>query len=88
MGWREDFIDLCYCCTSDPATQGNMRSLVIPRLEEEAQRHRDCLAQRPAGESNEGWQFIESELSRLERAIASARIRCQTQPVQQELFAA
>ena len=88
MGWREDFIDLCYCCSSDPATQGNMRSLVIPRLEEEAQRHRECLTNMPAGATDEGWKYISNELNRLESAIASARTRCRTQPVQQELFAA
>lgn len=86
--WKEDFIDLCYCCSRDQATQGTMRSLVIPSLEEEAQKHRDCLAHKPAGDTHECWQIVENELNRLDRAIASARQRCQREPQQQQLFAA
>ncbi len=88
MCWKEDYIDLCYCCVSDPATLGNMRSLVIPSLEAEDQKHRDCLAHKPAGDTHECWRIVEAGLQRLEQAIASGRNRCQREPQQQQLFAA
>lgn len=86
--WKEDFIRLCYCCASDVATLWNMRSLVIPSLEDEAHKHRECLAHKSVGDMHQCWQLVESALSRLEQAISSGRKRAKPEPLQQQLFAA
>lgn len=86
MCWKTDFVDLCYCCVSDPSTLGNMRNIVIPAIQAEAVRYREAADALPSV-----WlirQELDTEATRLERAVSNARLRCQQQPVQQQLFAA
>lgn len=84
----DDYIRLCDVCAMDVATLWNMRNVVIPSLEREAQRYRDCIAERRPEDQGELWDGIEEYLQRLEQAIASGRKRCQREPQQQQLFAA
>ncbi|SHM78368.1 hypothetical protein SAMN05216288_4286 [Pseudomonas punonensis] len=86
MGWTEDYIDLCHCCVSDPATLANMRDIVIPSLQDLAERYRAAASECPSVFLD--WQYLDSKANRLELAIASGRLRCQRQPVQQQLFSA
>lgn len=86
MCWKEDFIDLCYCCVSDPATLATMKDLVIPAIQAEAERYRRAADDFPSVWLI--WQELDNETTRLERAVANARLRCRRQPVQQQLFAA
>ncbi|MFK4075178.1 hypothetical protein ACI2KX_15840 [Ectopseudomonas khazarica] len=84
----DDYIRLCGMCSLDVGTVWNMHNFVIPSLEREAERYRECLAAKPDGDTSEGWSAIESDLNRLEQAIANGRKRCQREPRQQQLFAA
>lgn len=84
----DDYIRLCDVCAMDVATLWNMRNLVIPSLELEAERYRECLAARGDEDKGEVWAGIEADLMRLEQAITSGRKRCRREPQQQQLFAA
>lgn len=86
MSWKEKYLDLCYCCASDPATTGNMLSVVVPALQEEAAKIRAALTDFPSVWMV--WQKLEQEAVELESAIANARQRCHRKPVQRQLFAA
>lgn len=84
----DDYIRLCDVCAMDVATLWNMRNLVIPSLEREADRYRECLAARRDEDTGAVWHGVEEDLRNLDQAIANGRKRCQREPQQQQLFAA
>lgn len=81
-----DYIRLCRECSFDISTMGNMRSIVIPTLQREAD------AFRAAANSISPLFLIRQDLEQaanvLESAIRTGIRRCSPQPSQQELFAA
>jgi len=81
-----DYIRLCFECSLDRTTVGNMKGMVIPRLRQEAESLRAAIAPVP-----KAWacrQDLEADAELLERAVRSGLARCQPLPEQQDLFAA
>ena len=81
-----DYIRLCFECSRDRTTLGNMRCIVIPCLQQEADSIRKAIAMVP-----QVWacrQELEADADLLERAVRSGFARCQPLPEQQDLFAA
>ncbi|WP_238935329.1 hypothetical protein [Pseudomonas typographi] len=81
-----DYIRLCFECSLDRTTLGNMRGMVIPSLQKEAESLRAAIAMVPPVWSCRQELTADAEL--LERAVRSGLARCQPLPEQQELFAA
>lgn len=81
-----EFIELCYCCNDDISTLGNMRNLVIPRLQQAASEIRQVVGDVPAVFLCRA--ELEADAEALEAAISAGIRRCQLQPIQQDLFAA
>jgi hypothetical protein len=81
-----DYIRLCFECSLDRTTVGNMKGMVIPRLQQEAVSLRAAIAMVPRVWSCR--QELEADAELLERAARSGLARCQPLPEQQELFAA
>ena len=78
-----DYIWLCRECSLDMSTLGNMRSIVIPALQSRAVEIRRAIGLVP-----QGCPELEQDADVLESAIRAGLQRCQSQPEQQELFAA
>lgn len=78
-----DYIWLCRECSLDRRTVGNMRSIVIPALQERAAELRRAVSLVP-----EACPELEQDAELLESAIRAGLQRCAPQPAQQELFAA
>ncbi|WP_313740502.1 hypothetical protein [Pseudomonas sp.] len=78
-----DYIWLCRNCSLDLRTVGNMRSIVIPALQERAANMRAVIATAP-----DCYADFEGELHLLESAAKAGLRRCASQPEQQQLFAA
>ncbi|MEG0968508.1 MAG: hypothetical protein RSG92_24380 [Pseudomonas sp.] len=84
--YLNDYIRLCYECSSDRRTVGNMLSLVIPEVQRRACEIRKALDLFPRVFLC--WQDLERDAIELEQAAVSGLVRCQFQPEQQQLFAA
>lgn len=80
------YIDLCFNCCFDISTLGNMRNLVIPRLQAEADELRAAVEMIPAVFLCR--QVLEEDVAVLESAVRAGLQRCAPQPQQQDLFAA
>ncbi|MEE4341438.1 hypothetical protein V2J66_07415 [Pseudomonas alliivorans] len=78
-----DYIRLCRECSLDLRTVGNMRSIVIPTLQNEAKAIRAAVRERSGD-----FQELEQDAELLESAVRAGLLRCQPEPVQQSLFAA
>lgn len=82
----KEYIELCFNCSFDISTVGNMRHLVIPRLQLEAEELRAAVEMIPSVFPCR--QVLEDDAEELELAVRSGLQRCTTRPVQHELFAA
>lgn len=78
-----DYIWLCRHCSLDLRTIGNMRSIVIPALQERSAGLRRAISLAPSCCAE-----LESDAELLESAARAGLQRCAPQPGQQELFAA
>lgn len=81
-----DYIRLCFECSLDRATVGNMKGMVIPSLQQKAESLRAAIALVPPVWSCR--QELEADAELLECAVRFGLARCQPMPEQQELFAA
>jgi len=78
-----DYIWLCRNCSLDLRTIGNMRSIVIPALQERAAGLRQAIDL-----ASDSCAELEHDAEVLESAARAGLQRCEPQPTQQELFAA
>jgi hypothetical protein len=78
-----DYIRLCRECSLDLRTIGNMRSIVIPTLQREANTLRGAV-----NELAGAFPELERDADLLESAILAGVQRCSSQPIQHQLFAA
>jgi len=84
--YLNDYIRLCYECSTDRRNVGNMLMLVIPAVQRRATEIRAALAEFPCVWLH--WQQLERDAIELERAADAGKARCRVEPEQQELFAA
>lgn len=78
-----DYIWLCRHCSLDLRTIGNMRSIVIPALQERAAGLRQAI-----NLASDSCADLEHDAHLLESAVTAGLRRCAPQPAQQEMFAA
>ncbi len=84
--YMNEYIELCFVCSLDISTVGNMLGLVIPSLQREAAKLREAVEMIPPVFLCR--QDLEGDACTLEKAIRAGLQRCKPQPQQQELFAA
>lgn len=84
--YMNEYIELCFVCSLDISTVGNMLGLVIPSLQREAAKLREAVETIPPVFLCR--HDLEGDAVVLEKAIRSGLQRCKPQPQQQDLFAA
>lgn len=84
--FMQQYIELCFNCSFDISTLGNMRNLVIPRLQAEVDELRSAVEMIPAIFLCR--KALEDDVAVLESAVRAGLKRCAQQPKQQDLFAA
>lgn len=80
------YIELCFNCSFDISTLGNMRNLVIPCLQAKAAELRSAVEMIPSVFLCR--KVLEDDVAVLESAVCAGLQRCAPQPQQQDLFAA